>query len=146
MSHPEILPASCLQEVPEEFLVARKGRWGTGSCEPLGLDQPLLQALQAAEAVRSEDAQEVGVRGVPRGTCHQLGLAHLGEGQTAAGKCRCIRKPAWLMHKHEGECSQYLNQLLLEEPSKMRMIPCHRHLADHLPEIRKTRSINNGKH
>lgn len=57
--------------------MARKGRWRAGTNESLRLDQTLLQALQATQAVCPQHAQQISVRSVTGGAQHTRALTHL---------------------------------------------------------------------
>ena len=50
------LPASCLQEIPEELLVIGEGWRRAGAGDSLRLDETLLQTLQTPQAVSSQHA------------------------------------------------------------------------------------------
>ena len=56
MSYYLVLPARCLQEVPEELLVTREGWRGAGADDSMRLDETLLQTLQTPQAVGSQHA------------------------------------------------------------------------------------------
>lgn len=51
-----ISPTSCLQEVPEELLVAREGWRRAGSSDSMGLNEALFEPLQAPQTVGSQQA------------------------------------------------------------------------------------------
>lgn len=71
------LPAGCLQEVSEELLVAREG-WGrTGTNDSTRLNETLFKTLQTPQAVSSQHAQQVGVRGIAGGVMHTGTFTHL---------------------------------------------------------------------
>ena len=76
-------PAGRLKEVPEELLVPWEGGRRAGSHEALRLDQTLLQTLQPAQAVRSQNAQHISVRGLAERASRSGLFAHLGENSRA---------------------------------------------------------------
>ena len=74
-----VLPAGCLQEVPEELLVAREGWRRAGASDAMRLNETLLQALQTPQTVGSQHAKQVSVRSIPRRAVHTRALTHLKE-------------------------------------------------------------------
>lgn len=72
-----ILPTSCLQEIPEELLVTREGRRRTGANNSMRLNETLLKTLQTPQAVSSQHAQQVSIRGVPRRAVNTGAFTHL---------------------------------------------------------------------
>lgn len=72
-----VLPASWLQEVPEELLVTREGWRRAGTDDSMRLDETLLETLQTTQAVGSQHAKQVGIRGIPRRAVHTGAFTHL---------------------------------------------------------------------
>lgn len=120
--------------------MTRKGWWRAGTNESLRLDQTLLQALQTTQAVCSQHAKQISIRGITGGAQHTRAFAHLEKKQkeykTARQRIRRnVRIIAIVAH---------LDQLLLEESSKVRMASCCCELTDHHSVvIKKKYNINN---
>lgn len=70
-------PAGCLYKVPEELLVARKGRRRAWADDSVRLNETLLETLQTPQTVSSQHAEQVGVRSISGGAVYTGAFTHL---------------------------------------------------------------------
>lgn len=121
-------PAGCLYEIPEELLMSRKGRRRTRADDSMRLDEALLQALQATQAVGSQHSQQVSIRRFSRGAGHLRSFAHLKKHLRCVQQSKIFSKERlWI----------YLNKLLEEQAGKMRMNSCRGELIHHSSKMEK---------